>query len=59
MGGFKSPKSAQRFVSFDATVHNTVNVQRHLICRATHRRFRAQAHKVWSNATVAAASVQN
>ena len=31
MGGFKSPKSAQRFVLFHAAVYNTFNVQRHLI----------------------------
>ena len=37
MGGFKSPKSAQRFVSFHAAVYNTFNVQRHLICRPTNR----------------------
>jgi putative transposase len=41
MGRFKSCKSAQRFVSFHAAVYNAFNVQRHLICRATHRRFRA------------------
>jgi putative transposase len=55
MGGFKSPMSAQRFVSFHAAVYNAFNVQRHLICRATHRRFRAEAHKAWRDATVAAA----
>lgn len=55
MGGFKSSKSAQRFVSFHATVYNAFNVQRHLICRTTHRRFRAEAHNVWKGATVAAA----
>ena len=27
MGGFKSPRSAQRFVSFHAAVYNTFNVQ--------------------------------
>jgi transposase-like protein len=55
MGGFKSPKSAQRFASFHAAVYNTFNVQRHLICRSTHRQFRAEAHNVWGDATVAAA----
>ena len=54
MGGFKSPRSAQRFVSFHAAVYNTFNVQRHLICRPTHQ-FRAEAHNIWSEATVAAA----
>jgi putative transposase len=55
MGRFKSCKSAQRFVSFHAAVYNAFNVQRHLICRATHRRFRAEAHNAWRGATVAAA----
>jgi putative transposase len=47
--------SAQRFISLHAAVYNAFNVQRHLICRATHRQFRAEAHNVWSDATVAAA----
>ena len=55
MGGFRSPGSAQRFVSFHAAVYNTLNVQRYLIRRATHRRFRAETHNVWSGATVTAA----
>jgi hypothetical protein len=33
MQGFKSIKSAQRFVSVHAAVYNTFNVQRHLIRR--------------------------
>jgi putative transposase len=40
MQGFKSAKSAQRFVSVHASVYNTFNVQRHLISRPTHRWFR-------------------
>ena len=36
MGGFKSPMSAQRFVSFHAAVYNTFNIQRHLICDDEH-----------------------
>jgi len=55
MQGFKSAKSAQRFVSVHAAVYNTFNVQRHLISRPTHRRFRTAAHQSWSEATVAAA----
>jgi putative transposase len=39
MQGFKSTKSAQRFVSVHAAVYNTFNVQRHLIGRPTHRQF--------------------
>jgi putative transposase len=45
MQGFKSIKSAQRFVSVHAAVYNTFNVQRHLIRRPTHRQFRTAAHR--------------
>jgi len=55
MQGFKSIKSAQRFVSVHAAVYNTFNVQRHLIRRPTHRLFRTAAHNSWSDATAAAA----
>jgi putative transposase len=55
MQGFKSIKSAQRFVSVHAAVYNTFNVQRHLVRRPTHRHFRTAAHNSWSDATVAAA----
>ena len=58
MQGFKSTKSAQRFVSVHAAVYNTFNVQRHLISRRTHRQFRAAAHNSWSDATFAAAYVE-
>jgi putative transposase len=55
MQGFKSIKSAQRFVSVHAAVYNTFNVQRHLVRRPTHRQFRTAAHNSWSDATIAAA----
>jgi transposase-like protein len=55
MQGFKSAKSAQRFVSIHAAVYNTFNVQRHLISRPTHRRFRTAAHQTWREATAAVA----
>ena len=55
MQGFKSAKSAQRFVSVHAAVCNTFNVQRHLMSRPMHRQFRTAAHQSWSDATVAAA----
>jgi putative transposase len=55
MQGFKSPGSAQRFVSVHAAIYNTFNVQRHLLSRSTHRQFRAAAQDAWSNATAAAA----
>jgi transposase-like protein len=54
MQGFKSAASAQRFVSVHAAVYNVFNVQRHLISRATFRRFRATAHHAWNMATAAA-----
>jgi len=55
MQGFKSAKSAQRFVSVHAAVYDTFNVQRHLVSRPTHRRFRTAAHQSWNDATAAAA----
>ena len=54
MQGFKSPGSAQRFLSMHAAVHNTFNLQRHLVSRRTLRLFRAEAAQAWQNATVAA-----
>jgi putative transposase len=53
MQGFKSARSAQRFVSTHAAVYNTFNAQRHLISRPTLRRFRAEAMETWNAATVA------
>jgi transposase-like protein len=43
MQGFKSPGSAQKFLSAHAAVYNTFNVQRHLTSARTHRSFRAAA----------------
>jgi transposase-like protein len=54
MQGFKSPGSAQRFLSMHAAVHNTFNLQRHLVSRRTLRLFRTEATQAWQNATVAA-----
>ncbi|MGA0598688.1 IS6 family transposase [Enterovirga sp. CN4-39] len=53
MQRFKSAGSAQRFLSAHAAVHNTFNIQRHLISRTTLRRFRAEAHERWRTATAA------
>jgi len=47
MQRFKSPRSAQRFLSIHAPVHNTFNLQRHLISRSTLRIFRAEAANQW------------
>ena len=51
---FKSARSAQRFLSMHAAVHNTFNFQRHLISRSTLRVFRAEATAEWRNAVAAA-----
>jgi transposase-like protein len=54
MQGFKPPGSAQRFLSMHAAVHNTFNLERHLLSRRTLRLFRAEAAQAWQDATVAA-----
>jgi transposase-like protein len=54
MQGFKSPGSAQHFLACHAAVHNTFNLQRHLISRRTLRRVRAAAMQQWRTATMAA-----
>jgi Protein of unknown function (DUF2924) len=54
-GTLPQATSAQRFVSVHAAVYNTFNVQRHLISRTTHRRFRTAAHQCWREATAAVA----
>jgi transposase-like protein len=54
MQRFKSPGSAQRFLSMHAAVYNAFNVQRHLISRRTLRTFRAEAMAQWHAATAAA-----
>ena len=51
---FKSPGSAQRFLSSHAAVYNTFNVQRHLTSRHTLRRFRGEAMEHWRVPTLAA-----
>jgi putative transposase len=43
MQRFKSVGSAQRFLNMHAAVHNTFNLQRHLVSRSTLRAFRAEA----------------
>ena len=54
MQRFKSPGSAQKFLSTHAAVYNIFNVQRHLTSAQTHRTFRAAAMRTWRE-TVAAA----
>ena len=52
MQRFKSPGSAQKFLSTHAAVYNTFNVQRHLVSAPTYRVLRADALATWR--TVAA-----
>jgi putative transposase len=51
---FKSARSAQRFLSIHAPVHNTFNLQRHLVSRRTLQTFRSDAMQVWQYAAAAA-----
>jgi putative transposase len=53
MQRFKSPGSAQRFLSVHSAVHNTFNLQRHLISRRTLRVFRTEAMEQWQHVTAA------
>jgi transposase-like protein len=50
---FKSARSAQRFLSMHAAVHNTFNLQRHLISRST-ADLRIEAATEWHIAVAAA-----
>ena len=54
MQRFKSPGSAQKFLSTHAAVYNTFNVQRHLLSAQTHRALRAAAMTTWRTAVAAA-----
>jgi putative transposase len=54
MQRFKSARSAQRFLSMHTAVHNTFNLQRHLVSRSTLRIFQAKAANQWRNAVTAA-----
>ena len=54
MQRFKSPGSAQKFLSAHAAVYNVFNVQRHLTSAQTHRAFRATAMNTWRETLAAA-----
>ena len=54
MQRFKSARSAQRFLSMHAAIHNNFNLPRHLISRSTLRIFRAEAAAQWQGAIAAA-----
>jgi transposase-like protein len=53
MQRFKSPGSAQRFLSVHAVVQNTFNVQRHLVSRNSLRALRGEAFQNWRAASAA------
>jgi putative transposase len=53
MQRFKSPGSAQRFLSVHAAVQNTFNTQRHLTSRRVMRVLRGNAFETWRAATAA------
>jgi putative transposase len=55
MQGFKSAKSAQRFLSIHGPIYNTFNTCRHLISAASHRTFRRGAMTMWREAACVAA----
>ncbi len=54
MQGFRSPGSAQRFLSIHAAVYNHFTTRRHLISAAEHRHRRDQAFTAWRTAACAA-----
>ena len=54
MQGFKSPGSAQLFLSMHSAAYNTFNLQRHLVSRHTLRLFRIEVAEQWRSASVAA-----
>jgi putative transposase len=52
---FKSPGSAQRFLSMHAATYNAFTVPRHLTSARIHRQFRAEAFEAWREAAQAVA----
>jgi transposase-like protein len=53
MQRFKSPGSAQRFLSTHAAVYNNFNLERHLISRKSLKSLRAAAMNEWRSSTAA------
>jgi hypothetical protein len=58
MQRFKSARSAQRFLSMHAIVHNTFNLHRHLISRSTLPIFRTEVANQWRDAVAGRVSVR-
>ena len=54
MQRFKSPGSAQRFLSTHAAIYSAFNVQRHLLPRAIFKMFQAETFAVWRQSCLAA-----
>jgi putative transposase len=52
--GFKSPGSAQRFLSVHAATFNTFYHQRHLTNRSNYKEFRTGSFDAWATASAAA-----
>ncbi len=51
---FKSPGSAQRFLSIHSATYNTFYHQRHLLKRSMYKQLRTTSFDVWQSASVAA-----
>jgi transposase-like protein len=51
---FKSPGSAQRFLSIHSATYNTFYHQRHLLKRPMYKELRTTSFEVWQSASVAA-----
>lgn len=54
MQRFKSPGSAQRFLSIQSATYNTFYHQRHLLTRSIYKQLRDGSFEAWSSATLAA-----
>jgi len=50
---FKTPGSAQRFLSIQAATYNSFYHQRHLLSRSLYKRLRTESFEVWQNASIA------